>query len=634
MSDLITDEDTDISESELEDHADSCYEKLKQAGETVKISETEYRCPYCPRTKKRIFGFNDLLQHASGVSRGSQKRGIKDRGRHLGLVKYIQKELKGESIPENTVDNNEIHKSCDLNELYVWPWMGIVANIPVEWKNGRYTGQSGSKLRDELTEKGFNPLRVHPLWNFKGFSGYAIVEFRNEWLGLSDALRFEKAYEVIHQGKSDYFETENYWGKLYCWVAKDDDFHAENVVGDYLRRNGDLKTLTQYQEEEHTKNSKLLSNLTSTVEGQNMRLIEMETKYKETSVSLSSLMSQKDEMLQAFNEERKKMQQTARHQLQQIFQEHERTAMQLEVQRNELKQHEKELEEREARNENERLKLSYEKEQNERAILEQKRADENVLRLAEDHEREKEALQRTMIELEKKLDAKHALELEIRCLKGNLQVAKHIGDDGDDGDEEVTKKLHSIEQELKDKEEELEDLEQLSQALIIKERKSNDELQEARKELIAVLMELSAEASIGIKRMGELDSKAFIAAAKRKYMKHEVDEKAAELCTGWQYQLKKANWHPFKNVPAEDGKGHKTIVDGEDKIMKKLKNQLGEDAYRAVATALMELNEYNPSGRYVVSELWNNDHERKATLKEGISQLLDQWRMLKKKKRC
>lgn len=88
-----------------------------------------------------------------------------------------------------------------------------------------------------------------------------------------------------------------------------------------------------------------------------------------------------------------------------------------------------------------------------------------------------------MIDLEKKLDAKQALELEIRCLMGNLHVVKHTGDDGD---EEVAKKLYAIQQELEEKEEDLKHLEEINQALIVKERRSNDELQEARKELINV----------------------------------------------------------------------------------------------------------------------------------------------------
>lgn len=60
---------------------------------------------------------------------------------------------------------------------------------------------------------------------------------------------------------------------------------------------------------------------------------------------------------------------------------------------------------------------------------------------------------------------------------------KHMGDDGD---MEIMKKIDTMLNVLREKEGELEDLEALNQALIVKERKSNDELQEARKELISV----------------------------------------------------------------------------------------------------------------------------------------------------
>ncbi|KAG8368247.1 hypothetical protein BUALT_Bualt15G0025500 [Buddleja alternifolia] len=624
MSDFI-EEDTDISESELEEYADSCLEKLKQGDETVKISEDDYKCPYCPGKKKQIFGFKDLLQHASGASQGSSKRIMKDRGRHLGLVKYMQNELNGDNFSES-IDTNELDENCDTNELYVWPWVGVVANIPVQLNGGRYVGESGRKLRDELTKRGFNPVRVHPLWNYKGHTGYAIVEFRNEWLGFSDAVRFEKAYDANRQGKWDYFGVKNKGDKIYCWVARDGDYHAKNAIGDYLRKNGDLKTISQYQEEEKNKNSKLVSNLTSTIEDRDNRIKEIETQYKETSMSLSNLISQKDDMLRAFNEEREKMQQNAHGQLERISQEHERVTLELEKQRNELMQREKELEKREAHNEQETSKLHYEKKQNERAILEQQKADAKMFRLAEDHKREKEKLQRRAIDLEKKLDAEQALVLEIQRLKGNLQVVKHMG--GDDADEEVKKKLCSIRGELEEKEEELEGLLALNQALVVKERRSNDELQDARKELIDGLREQSSRAFIGVKRMGDLDSKAFVTAAKRKYPEEEADVKAVELCTWWDNHIRDPSWHPFKIVPIEDGKRHKTIINEEDEKVKKLRNELGVEAFKAVTTALMEINEYNPSGRYVIPELWNHKDERRATLKEGISHLMKQWSIL------
>lgn len=67
-------------------------------------------------------------------------------------------------------------------------------------------------------------------------------------------------------------------------------------------------------------------------------------------------------------------------------------------------------------------------------------------------------------------------------MKGALEVVKHLTDE----DIEAKKKKDSIQDELKEKEEELELLEDLRNTLIIKERKSNDELVEARKELISV----------------------------------------------------------------------------------------------------------------------------------------------------
>ncbi|KAH6789350.1 hypothetical protein C2S51_004356 [Perilla frutescens var. frutescens] len=616
MSDLSEGE-TDISESELEEYADSCCAQLKESNQILKVSDDDYKCPYCTRKKKHVFRFKDLLQHAAGVSQGSSRRKAKDRGRHLGLKKYMQ-ELTDEksSSTASEMDDRALHESYDSNELYVWPCMGIVANIPIQRKNGRSVGESGSKLRDALTKEGFNPVKVHPLWKFRGFSGYAVVEFKHGCIGLCDALRFEKAYEARHQGKRDYFGDEEKGDKLYCWVARDDDFHSDTVIGDHLHKNGDLKTIAQYQKEEKIKNSQLVSQLASTIDIQNTRLKEMENKYKETSMSLGSLISQKDEMVRAFNEERKKLQQSASDQLKKMFEDHDR---ELEVQRKNLKQKEQELKEREAHNENENLRLNYEKKQNEQAILELKRADEKMLSLAEEHKREKEELQIKMIDLERKLDAKQALELEIQRLTGKLRVVKHMGDDGD---EEVSEKLHAIQQELEEKEEEFEHLEQINQALIVKERKSNDELQEARKELINILKEQAARATIGVKRMGELRSEAFLPAAKRMYSDDEAEVRAVELCSQWESLIGNPNWHPFKIIPVEGGKSCKTILDNEDRDLAELRNAFGKEAYQAVSTALLEMNEYNPSGRYVVSELWNNKAQRRATLKDGIAHLI------------
>ena len=74
------------------------------------------------------------------------------------------------------------------------------------------------------------------------------------------------------------------------------------------------------------------------------------------------------------------------------------------------------------------------------------------------------------------------------------------------------------------------------------------------------------------------------------------------------------------------------IVNEEDEKLQNLKQEWGEGIYMVVISALKEINEYNPSGRYIVSELWNFKEERKAALKEVISYILKNIYTLKRKR--
>ena len=88
-----------------------------------------------------------------------------------------------------------------------------------------------------------------------------------------------------------------------------------------------------------------------------------------------------------------------------------------------------------------------------------------------------------ILQLEKQLDAKQKLEMEIEELKGKLEVMKHLGNEDD---ESVQKKIKEMDDELAAKIEDLEESESLNQTLLTKERETNDEIQEARKALIEV----------------------------------------------------------------------------------------------------------------------------------------------------
>jgi small-conductance mechanosensitive channel len=98
-------------------------------------------------------------------------------------------------------------------------------------------------------------------------------------------------------------------------------------------------------------------------------------------------------------------------------------------------------------------------------------------------QREKQAALDEIIKLEQKLDAKQKLELEIKQLQGKLEVMKHMPGEEDS---ESKRKIDELHEELQDKLDEMDAMESLHKTLLLKERISNDELQDARKKLIDV----------------------------------------------------------------------------------------------------------------------------------------------------
>ncbi|KAL8199831.1 hypothetical protein R6Q57_013399 [Mikania cordata] len=623
-------EDTDGNDSEVEEYADKSYEELKGGKYSVKLSDVTFTCPYCTNKKKRDFQYKELLQHAAMVGKSdSKKRIVKDKANHLALVKYLEKDITENSCPSQAKDNADVDHLAehDGDEMFVWPWKGIVVNLPIELKDGCYVGKSGSNLRDTLTIRGFNPTRVIPLWNFRGHSGCAIVEFKKDWAGFNNAMSFEKAYEADHHGKRDWKVNKNdLKDEIYGWVARSDDYNANTIIGEHLHKIGDLRTISDIMAEENRKADKLESNLKNLNELKKKQLEEMENKFVETENSLSKLMAERDQLLQHYNDEIKKIESGAREHFQKIFNDHEKIKQQLQNQRRELELQGQELQKRDAVNEIEQKRLAEEIAENaiknsslQKASDEQTKADESVIKLAEEQKREKEELHKKIIMLEKQLDSKHAIELEIKKMKGQLNVMKHIGED----DLETLKKVEDIQKNLRDREDELEDLESLNQALVVQERRSNIELQDARKELIEGFKDLPKTTHIGVKRMGELENKPFINAMKRKYNESEAEDRALELCSLWEEYLRDPNWHPFKVIDVY-GKSQR-VIDENDEKLKDLKRVYGKEVYNAVATALTEINDYNPSGAYITTELWNFTEGRRSTLKEGVLSLLKMW---------
>ncbi|KAI3995670.1 hypothetical protein MKX01_031443 [Papaver californicum] len=99
-----------------------------------------------------------------------------------------------------------------------------------------------------------------------------------------------------------------------------------------------------------------------------------------------------------------------------------------------------------------------------------------------------------------------------------------------------------------------------------------------------------------------------------------IADQSVLLCNFWEQMLRDQAWHPFK-ITLVEGK-HQELIDEEDKLLKGLKNEWGERAYFAVFNALVEMNEYNQSGRNQGQALWNFKEKRRATVMEGVADLV------------
>ncbi|KAL8232296.1 hypothetical protein R6Q57_002074 [Mikania cordata] len=319
---------------------------------------------------------------------------------------------------------------------------------------------------------------------------------------------------------------------------------------------------------------------------------------------------------------RRKMQRHAQDRIKSVLDEREKMVVDVEKLRKNHESRSKEVSKKIARTEHDKQKLEDEKRKNDMwnsslrmASLEQEKSDVDFLKLVEEQKREKEEALKKVLELERQLDAKQRLEMEIVELKGKLQVMKHLADEDDTAVQDQIKKMND---ELEAKTEQMDGVYEMNQTLMVKELQSNNELQEARKELIKGMQEMfSGRTNIGVKRMGEINTKAFQDACKERFNSEEAEIKASELCSLWQEKLKNPEWHPVK-VVAVDGT-HKEVINEDDELLKALKAECGNKIFVAVVAAFKEMNEYNPSGRYVINELWNFKHNRKATSKEVIS---------------
>ncbi|KAG5557638.1 hypothetical protein RHGRI_007779 [Rhododendron griersonianum] len=323
--------------------------------------------------------------------------------------------------------------------------------------------------------------------------------------------------------------------------------------------------------EELRRTRTLAMSLAKEVDVKNQRLWELERKYDETSATLGRMIAEKDRLHQAFADGYRSYFPSLTYQVLAEMRKMEFIGVH-----------------------NEKLKLELECQMRNMHFmrLQNEKLKDDLVNQSQELEQQAKEMekQRAKVDLERK---NLLAEKEKVCLCINQLSLKD--QNGFEGDYSLNIQLDALKEELAEKVDDLHDMETLNQTLILREHMSNVELQDARKELINVLPNVLDIVTIGVKRMGEVDQKPFQDVCLQRFSGEDWEVRAVEQSSLWQEKVKDPGWQPFKKM-TKDGKLQE-IIDEEDSKLKELRRLWGEAAYNSVVNALLELNEYNPSGR-------------------------------------
>lgn len=197
------------------------------------------------------------------------------------------------------MEHDQPHQRRD-GEQFVWPWTGVLVNVPTEWKNGRRVGENGWVLRDQFLQ--FRPIKVNPLWDKHGsHTGSAIVQFAKDMSGFTDANDFENYFEAQGCGKSQW-KRQKYGQDMFGWLARAEDYRSHSPIGAWLRRYRDLKTVADCKNEEERKNDLLEASLIRQAEVMDLQVQEHTCNYDETSKLLAKVKEDMEKLHKSQNE--------------------------------------------------------------------------------------------------------------------------------------------------------------------------------------------------------------------------------------------------------------------------------------------------------------------------------------------
>ncbi|XP_054781817.1 factor of DNA methylation 5-like isoform X1 [Prosopis cineraria] len=346
-------ESSDISESDIDDYKKKPFEQLRAGNYKVKNLNGTLRCPFCAGKKKQDYKYTELLQHASGVGKGSANRTAKQKANHLALAKYLETDLSGEADQVQGPSLPQPFFQHQQDDLYVWPWTGIVVDIQDKsLHHSRYWLKKLAK---------YWPLDVH-IFKENDVTAQAVVKFSDDWSGFLNTRDFDKSFGTKHCGKTDW-ELQNMKpdSRIHGWIAREDDYHCEGPIGKYLRKKGSLKRVSDIVHEASKSRRSDVAKLANEIDVTNENLAKMQYRFNEKTMSLSRMLEEKDQLHHAFLEEIKHMEQRVAKESRRISDEKKHLNRELEARKRKLDLWSRDLNKKKALTEKEKQKLEEDK---------------------------------------------------------------------------------------------------------------------------------------------------------------------------------------------------------------------------------------------------------------------------------
>lgn len=293
-------EESCISESEIEEYKKKFYKQLKSGKYNLKNSKGTFRCPFCSGKRKREYHLKDLLQHASGVGAGSYNRSIKQKANHLALLEFIRKDLSGKNSTAPATEKEDQKKLPNKDEFFVWPWKAIVANVIRKAIGANEADDNAHWLR-KFSE--YKPTDVHLLAKNERHTGYAILDFTEDWSGFNNCMDLEKDFQANHHGTKDWFRRRRHQDvNLYAWCARADDYNSEGQIGSYLRQGAALRTILNLMEEETERTSLVVKDLASKIDITSENINDLENQVNQKNIFMKRMLEETDKFHKVHNE--------------------------------------------------------------------------------------------------------------------------------------------------------------------------------------------------------------------------------------------------------------------------------------------------------------------------------------------